>query len=256
MKTMMNLSLNSFLFFLIPFAVYSQPIERDRLNVTDENGLKQGKWVVNFENSKSIRYTGEFIDNHPVGEFRYYYNTGELSAVVEFRDDFRSQSRMYHKNGNMLSVGYYFQQKKDSVWWYFNGRKEVLSMETYNKGVLEGEQVVYYPADPSKVKVKEYEKSTFKDGVKNGPWEQYFESGRIKSKGVYLNGNLSGIAYYYYPEGNIKLNGEYENGFKHGCWLHYGKDGQLLERSYYKKDQKLEEKQVEEFLKKKREQQK
>ena len=30
-------------------------------------------------------------------------------------------------------------------------------METYNKGVLEGEQVVYYPADPSKVKVKEYE---------------------------------------------------------------------------------------------------
>ena len=69
-------------------------------------------------------------------------------------------------------------------------------------------------------------------------------------------GCFSGIAYYYYPEGNIKLNGEYENGFKHGCWLHYGKDGQLLERSYYKKDQKLEEKEVEEFLKKKREQQK
>ena len=41
MKTMMNLSLKSFLFF-DPFAVYSQPIERDRLNVTDENGLKQG----------------------------------------------------------------------------------------------------------------------------------------------------------------------------------------------------------------------
>ena len=241
-------------FLLIPFVVLSQPLERERINFTDENGLKQGKWVVAFENINSTRYSGQFKDDIPYGEFRYYYRSGEVSAIMQFEDENRSSTMMYHKNGNLLSVGSYYQQKKDSVWWYFNARKEVLSMETYNKGILEGEQIIYYPADPSKVKVKEYEKSIFKEGIKNGAWEQYYESGRIKAKGIYLNGNLNGIAYYYYPEGNVELNGEYENGYKHGCWLHYGKDGELLDRSYYKKDKKLEEKEIDEFLKNKREQ--
>jgi len=245
----MYLRLSILILLLIPYSIYTQPIERERVNVTDENGFKQGKWVVAFENSKSIRYSGQFKDNIPFGEFRYYYQSGEVSAVIEFKDEYSSSSRMYHKNGNLLSLGNYYQQKKDSVWWYFNARKEVLSMETYNKGILEGEQIIYYPGDPSKVKVKEYEKSIFKQGFKNGAWEQYYESGRIKAKGVFLNGNLNGIVFYYFPEGNVKLNGEYENGFKHGCWLHYGEDGELLDRSYYKKDKKLEGKEIEEFKK-------
>jgi len=237
------------LFYLLPLLFFAQPLEREKKNFTDENGMKQGKWVVTFENSKAVRYRGQFKDNRPIGEFEYFYNTGEISAVMRFKDQNNAKSKMYHKNGNLLSVGNYFDQKKDSIWWYFNERKEVLNMETYNKGVLDGEQIVYYPADPSKVKVKVLEKCIFKEGQKNGPWEQYYESGRMKAKGVYLNGSMNGIAYYYYSNGKVELNGEYKNGFKNGCWLYFGKDDELLDRSYYKNNIKLEGEEIEEFIK-------
>ena len=225
-------------FYLFPLLVFAQPIERERINITDENGLKQGKWEVAFENSNFIRYKGQFNDDMPFGKFKYYYLTGEVSVIMIFMDQNVAKAKIYHKNGNLLSMGKYINQKKDSIWWYFNDRKEILNMESYSNGLLNGEQINYYPGDPSKEKIIVLERYTCINGQKNGDWEQYYKSGRIKSKGTYLNDYLSGSAYYYSSDEKLELKAEYIKGHKQGCWLYYRKDGELFKRIYYKEDRK------------------
>ena len=70
------------LIFLLPVVYFTQ--SRSLINFTDEDGLKQGDWKVRYENSQFTRYIGQFKDGTPIGEFKYYYPNGLLSAIVNF----------------------------------------------------------------------------------------------------------------------------------------------------------------------------
>ena len=50
------------------------------------------------------------------------------------------------------------------------------------------------------------------DGVKNGPVSFYYESGRLKQQGVFVNGMLHGTVTTYYESGNIKKRKVFANG--------------------------------------------
>ena len=53
-----------------------------------------------------------------------------------------------------MAMGKYVNQKRDSTWWTFNDHKEVVSQENYKNGKLDGETIVYYPANPRDQEVK------------------------------------------------------------------------------------------------------
>lgn len=93
-------------------------------------------------------------------------------------------------------------------------------------------------------------RETYHDGVKHGPYEWYFENGRLFEKGTYHDGHLDGRFYAYwgsidlYEEGAY-LHGEfdgprtwyfagelielvtYRNGIIEGAYERYGEDGKL-----------------------------
>ena len=52
-------------------------------NITDKNGLKQGKWSNQYESGR-LQYKGEFKDGIEVGLFTFYYHSGEVKATKEF----------------------------------------------------------------------------------------------------------------------------------------------------------------------------
>ena len=68
------------------------------------------------------------------------------------------------------------------------------------------------------------------DGQRVGPWEYYYESGNLSSKGEYLNGKEIGVWELYNNfNGGLEAKGEYLNGKEIGPWEIYHENGNLRE---------------------------
>jgi antitoxin component YwqK of YwqJK toxin-antitoxin module len=50
-------------------------------------------------------------------------------------------------------------------------------------------------------------------GRKQGYWEDYYENGRIRSKGLYKDDIKTGIWEWYYDNGKISSKASYVNGY-------------------------------------------
>ena len=91
-------------------------------NKTDNQGRRQGKWV-DFHNNGKIRYTGEFKNNEPIGEFLYYSEEGVLVAKNNYiKKSNISETEIYASNGNVIAKGKYQDKKKIKV---FDGNKYI-----------------------------------------------------------------------------------------------------------------------------------
>jgi len=199
-------------------------------NRVDKNGLKQGRHREYYPKTKKLRYEGQFIDDKPVGIFKFYYpETYELNAIHEYDTiGGRAKITVFHKNGKILAKGFYLNQQKDSLWSFYNQEGKLLMTEFYKNNILNGEKIVYY--NDSTI----FEKITYKDGVKEGPYIIYYSDGSIKEQGHHKNGDKEGLVIYYNP-GNIPLyKGTYVNHLKDGEWIRYNDDGTEMQKEYYK----------------------
>ncbi len=83
---------------------------RDTINVTDVNGLKQGRWIVfgfvipggkkpnetkeemSNRAQRAIFEEGVYKDNKKQGIWKYYYKDGTIKNTTEYKDDVPVQS--------------------------------------------------------------------------------------------------------------------------------------------------------------------
>ena len=218
-------------------------------NKTDSKGRKQGKWFKFHEGTEKKRYAGTFENDIPIGKFTYYYLTGEVSAVTDFiKGDNTAYTRMYHLNGKVMAAGKYIDKKKDSTWLSFNDRKEIMSKENYLNGKLNGENIVYYPSDPLKGKVKRYEITNYEAGLKQGKWFQLYSTGKVKAEGVYKDGNFDGNVRWFFSSGKVEMEGYYKHAVKYGYWKYYENDGALKSKVYYRNGQVIKDDVLERHL--------
>ena len=111
-----------------------------QLNKTDQQGRKQGHWIKKYPD-ETIMYDGYFKDDHPVGEFKRYFENQTLKSVLIYSDDGRkATATIYHPNGNISSKGTYINQMKEGKWQFFseftNGY--LISEEYYSKNLKNG----------------------------------------------------------------------------------------------------------------------
>lgn len=209
-----------FLFWSVLISVLSYT----QINQTDANGLKQGVWKKPYENSGVYQYVGQFKDGKPYGKFVYYYQTGEVEAVIQFNSDGSvGYSKMYHESGYMMARGKYVNQKKDSIWVYFDDRGIISYQETYKNGKLNGDQIIYYePVNNQYLVAKWY---TYKDGKKHGEFKTFHPNTQVESEGSYDMDRLNGMVKYYHPNGKLMRIERYNLGVKHGYWIYYNDKG-------------------------------
>ena len=113
-KNLENILMIFVLNFLIIFSASAQ-------NRTDANGKKQGKWVKYKNRSKF--YEGQFVDDIPVGEFKYFYSNGHLKIRTVFAESGRlNRTKIFFESykKNIQAEGNYYDKKKDSTWNYYN----------------------------------------------------------------------------------------------------------------------------------------
>jgi antitoxin component YwqK of YwqJK toxin-antitoxin module len=204
------------------------------LNKLNKKDQKIGQWKVFYENSNQLRYVGQFDNDVPVGDFTYYYPTGELSAKMEYVNDSVAYVIHYHDNGNVMGSGKFLDKQKDSTWKLYNRQGQLILKSFYEIGISNGLQQVFYPTDRSQGPSSVMEKYFMIDGLIEGKWQQFFKDGSIKSKGNFSEGSKSGDFVYYLEDGTIDARGSYVNNLKHGKWYYYaGENNNASEINYF-----------------------
>jgi antitoxin component YwqK of YwqJK toxin-antitoxin module len=201
-------------------------------NKVDANGLKQGVWKKPYEGTQVFRYVGEFKDDKPVGKFVYYYETGDVEAVIQFLPDGKTAySQMYHESGYMMAKGKYINQLKDSTWIHFDDRGIVSYQQDYKMGKKDGLEVVYYEPVNGQYLVAKY--ANWKDDVPHGEFKTYHPNTQLASEGQYETGNLHGVIKYYHSNGRLMRVERYQYAVRHGYWFFYDNEGKQVGYKLY-----------------------
>ena len=211
-------SFTLFVFFAF-LQIQAQPADT---NATDASGKKQGVWISRYEDG-TLKQTGQFNKDIPVGEFKYYYPNGRLKAVMEFRPGGQvAFAKIFFdsEENTLMAEGKYIDQKKDSLWVYYFPSGKISTRESYLNDQRHGQSEVFYEEGGIS------EQANYEKGVKSGPWKQYFPNGKPKMEATVVEGlKYEGPFVEYYPDGSKKVKGEYLDGKKNGSWWHFNEDG-------------------------------
>jgi antitoxin component YwqK of YwqJK toxin-antitoxin module len=134
------------IFFLVLMGLLASPVHAQ--NKKDSKGRKQGVWEKYYSDGKTMLYTGQFKDDQPVGEFKYYFESGKIKSIVQHETRERSYAWFYFENEQLLSEGQYMNQKKDSVWRNFNEQGFLVSIETFKNNRLNSRYRVFFISIP------------------------------------------------------------------------------------------------------------
>ena len=217
--------ISSLILLLVSAILFAQPTA---LNQTDKTGKKQGKWIKKDEHGRPV-YEGTFKDNKPVGEFKYFYDTGELKTSSVFSTDGICRSKHYFPGNILMAEGNYVKEKRDSIWKFYNAPNSLVSEESFKKGKKDG------PEKNFNGKGKLIEEKMWKDSILNGPWKKYYEDGNVQQEGVYVGGFLDGDMKFYYPNKVPAAVGHYQHSLKSGKWMYYDRSGKIVTQTenYY-----------------------
>jgi len=216
-----------FLFVLLTTVGLSQEV-----NQTDAQGKKQGVWK-KYHSNGLMRYTGTFKDDKPVGLFKYYYDSGKLQAKISHFGN-ESYANIYYPIGAVKSTGKYINQKKDSLWTYYDVKGHKTATEYYTEGVKNGVCKIYY-TDGTVAEEKEY-----LNDFEKGSWKQYFSNGKLKRMCFYIKGSLEGKAYFYTSDGKKRIVGHYFHGTRNGDWIYFKPDGSAERKETYYRGQRVD----------------
>lgn len=197
------------------------------INQLDAQGKKQGVWKKYYPSNDGLFYEGQFKDDKPFGVFIHYYESGEVKSKTNY-DGLKVYSEVYYAKGQLMAKGKFVDQKKDSIWNYYDLEGWLSLHENYVKGKRFGESFSYYP-DGNIAIMK-----TYLDDKENGPFIQNFKNGKTESEGEYLGGNYNGKYTFYYDTGKKLHTGDYINGKRNGVWAFYNANGSIKSIVQYK----------------------
>lgn len=213
---------------MIPFFGFSQ----EKLNQKDASGKRQGHWI-KMDSTGHKAYEGQFKDNIPQGTFKYFFPGGAVKAVSVFSEDGKTTTTTtYFPSGKKNAEGKYVNEKKDGLWRFFSEYDESLvSEEMYTAGKKNGQSKTFFAGK------NVAEMITWKNGLKEGPWIQYYDDGATKLQGNYTNDLKEGAFSVFYPTGQKFNIGQYVKDYPDGKWFTYDLDGKLISTDFYEHGQ-------------------
>jgi antitoxin component YwqK of YwqJK toxin-antitoxin module len=230
--THLKLAVICFILAVFPMLLMAQPV--GKTNVTDSLGRKQGYWKKYSKDT--LKYEGQFKDDIPVGEFKYYFFDGKVKALTTYSENGKvAKTIMYHRDGKKNGEGTYIDKKKDGLWVYYgiNGMK--ISEENYTKGIKTGVWKYYYENG----RINKIE--NYRNDHKNGEYMEFYPDSLLKTKGNYVNDKLNGVVQFYGLAGNVVLTGKYAEDKKEGEWMFFNDLGQGERKLTYKNSFLLKE---------------
>jgi antitoxin component YwqK of YwqJK toxin-antitoxin module len=197
-------------------------------NKTDSNGKKQGNWS-KFQDGKKV-YEGQFKDDIPFGEFKYFYPKGSLKIKTVFSKLGRlNRTKLYFDSWkeSLQAQGNYWDKKKDSIWDYFNEDSYLIARETYKNGIKQGAHLVYNHV--GQIHLEQFYENDSLHGIST----EYLENGEKFRQITYQKGKYHGLFRLFYPDGKILLQGNYVDDKRDSIWTTYSESGEIEFLDYY-----------------------
>ena len=231
MRTLLNISFIFLIFF-----------SNSQVNQLDSLGRKHGIWTKNWKGSNQIQYEGEFVSGHPVGQFRYYYPSGEVRCIIEHVNPRAAYVTFYFKNREVMSEGFYKDKLRDSLWLNYDREGLTLSAERFKNGKLHGKRVVFYLRNQiERGELKILSETTYKDSLKEGPCRTFFSSKKLKEEGQYSMNLKEGVWKSFSTDGGLVSISRYKAGKLHGWVEFYDTSGTRIDRTLYQNGERLNE---------------
>lgn len=72
-------------------------------------------------------------------------------------------------------------------------------------------------------------KGVLRNGKRSGEWKSFYEKGNVWSIGYYADGVRNGQSLVYYPDGTLMMKGYYKNDLKDSTWVTFTDKGDTLQ---------------------------
>jgi uncharacterized protein len=203
-------------------------IEQQKINRTDSEKRKQGKWITYYDNEQ-IKIESSYLNNKLHGYYREYNKYGKLIAEkrylngeeitreieeeIEVKADIRTT---YWPNGKTKFTGA-----------FLDGNPVGLHKEFDEDGKLELAKIFNEFGNLTAQGL------TNNNGQRTGAWTLFYENGNVLAKGEYLNGKKHGNWLFSYQTGELEQKGKFLNDKPEGTWYWYYPDGSLLREENY-----------------------
>ena len=164
------------LFVTFKIAIAQSSVGKDTTNFTDQNGKKQGKWIIYNKDLHKVCFKddqkveeGKFLDSKKTGAWKEYYcNTNVKSVITYDNNRPNGYAKMYHENGKI---------KEEGLW-------------KNNRWV--GDYKLYY--DNGQV---QHEFVFNSSGKREGAQKYFYDNGQLAIEGNFANGKEAGLIKEY-----------------------------------------------------------
>jgi len=199
------------------------------INQIGQQNRKQGYWMKKYPNGSTL-YEGMFKDDHPVGEFKRYYEDNSLRSVLIYSDDGNmADAIIYHHNGFISSKGSFINQMKEGKWKFYSASSDgyLICEEEYSKNLRNGESIKYFPDGTVA------EKLNFINDKREGEWLKYHPNGKLLQKSYFSDDLRKGKFDVWYEDGILEISGFYKDNLREGVWFFYNPEGSIRYKINY-----------------------
>jgi antitoxin component YwqK of YwqJK toxin-antitoxin module len=225
-------------------------VSRQKINRTDNNGLKQGEWIDFYPNG-SIKSEKTFKDDLMHGYYKEYDERGKLMITmlyengaivksgvedepdIEFVEKFDDEKKLIYRGPfrKDVPVGIHREYGKDG---------KVTNAFIYNDMGLRTSEGIIDEAGNRNGKWKDLypdgktqAEGTYTDNRRTGLWKFYTITGKVEQTGNYNNGRPDGLWKWYHDNGNIRREEEYFLGQRDGSYIEYNENGDIIAQGQY-----------------------
>lgn len=201
-------------------------VNREKINRTDNEGLKQGEWKEFYPNG-NIKSEKTYKDDLLHGYYREYdtkvkliltmlYENGSIvKSKVEDEPDIEVVTR-YDASGKLIYNGPYRNKVPVGIHREYGSDGKIINTRIYNdNGLLLSEGIVE------------------EAGNRTGKWKDLYPDGKIKAEGQYADNRRTGLWKFYNVTGKVEQTGSFNNERPDGLWKWYYEDGTLLREEEY-----------------------
>lgn len=196
-----------------------------KVNRKDKRGLKQGLWIVLYEN-QMIKQEMNYKDNLLDGYLKYFNQIGEIEKVERYvngvliedpkANNNLRMAKTYYPDATVKTFGAFDQDKPIGLHLEYDSQGKIIQSKLFEQGKLIAQGL------------------TDAQNRKQGFWKEFYEDGSLKAEGEYEDDLKIKAWKYFYANGNKEQFGNYANGKPTGKWQCFYENGQLLREEEYR----------------------
>ena len=186
-------------------------------------GKKHGLYKNWFENGQ-LKKQGKYQNDNSFGRFAEWFENGQLKEQGEYRDGQYFMTNRWSSNGGQLV------KDGNGSWVGRNTAGLEVWKKLYADGLLSKEWNYEYEyfGNGELMSSKRYN-----DGVNDGLFATWYESGQKRSEGHWEGGKKVGKWSSWHSNGQVESEGFYINDRKDGLWVSYDETGTKVSEDVY-----------------------